>query len=875
MVKVTINGKEVEGESGATILHAAEKAGFPIPTFCYNPRMDPAGSCRICAVELEDSKRTVMGCITAVADGMKVLTESAKVHDARKTNLELLLLHHPLDCPVCDCGGECPLQNMSFSYGASDSRFESHRNDEPEDLKSDVLVFNSNRCILCGKCVRICDEIQDVHAIGFINRGFDTIIGPPLGKKLDCEFCGDCLEVCPTGAITDRFVRYQFRPWQMEKTETTCTACGSGCRMLVDTESEAIVRISSKEGLGPNEGSICVVGRFGYNYIQNKSRLDKVYFKKGQRLVPSKWAEVIPKIADRLKGIVAGGNGRVAGLISSRVPLEDAFLFQRFVRQTLRSNFIDSGARRGLMNLAIPMARATGSLRPLVDHKDIEAANVIVVLGGDPAAESNITGLAIKKAVRKNRADLYLVHGHDVSIATRSKEVIRTIPGSEATFLRLIRKALTSGGAFDTAAKDQLVAMGASIEGVERLIGDLATAKKVVFVTGRRFHHSDAGYEASEELVRLMAEKGWFSAEGCGLFPLTELGNDMGVLMMGGSSEWLPGLLDVSNADSRKVWETHWDASLDSSVGGLREILDGINNGRIKALITLGENPFEYLPDTALLRETLSKLELLVVIDHHQNEIADMAHFLLPSATAFERGGHVVSAEGFVQPLSPSMAYWGDSLSEAEIILRLSRQMGFSLPFEDFSAITQEVFRVFPDLSPSTRNASHFQGGTGEIILAITKAQPPHKAHRETVIAKVGEWLKSHLPASTDVEAITSQPEESFVLQLSKSINHSGTFTIHDASLMTIEGEGLLRVPRQWARKRKIKKGSCVRVRSAHGEVSLPVDPVAGLSDREIHFPIHFADERIQALFGKGFSWNSRSGVPSGQSITVTLEPVL
>ncbi len=875
MVKVTINGKEVEVESGTTILHAAEKAGFPIPTFCYNPRMDPAGSCRICAVELEDSKRTVMGCITAVSDGMKVLTESAKVHDARKTNLELLLLHHPMDCPVCDCGGECPLQNMSFSYGASDSRFESHRNDEPEDMKSDVLVFNSNRCILCGKCVRICDEIQDVHAIGFINRGFDTIIGPPLGKKLDCEFCGDCLEVCPTGAITDRFVRYQFRPWQMEKTETTCTACGSGCRMLVDTESEAIVRISSKEGLGPNEGSICVVGRFGFNYVQNKERLDKVYFKKAQRLVPGKWPEIMPKIADRLKGIVAGGSGRVAGLLSSRVPLEDAFLFQRFIRQTLRSNFIDSGARRGLMNMALPLAQATGTLRPLVDHKDIEAANVIVVLGGDPAAESNITGLAIKKAVRKNKADLYLVHGHDVSISTRSKEVIRALPGAEADFVRILRKALASGGTLDIAAKDGLVRMGASPEGVERLISDLKAAKRVVFVTGRRFHDSETGLEASEELVRLLVDQGWISSEGCGLFPLTELGNDMGVLMMGGTSEWLPGLLDVSNAENRKVWETHWGTSLEVSGGGIREILSGIESGKIKALITLGENPFEYIPDAGHLRETLSKLELLVVIDHRQSEIADIAHFLLPSATAFERGGHVVSAEGFVQPIVPSMAYWGESLPEAEIILQLSRQMGSSLPFEDFSAITAEIFRIFPDLSPSTRNASHFQGGTGEIVLALTKAQPPHKAHRESVVARVGEWMKSSPSASTDPAAILPIPEEGFVLQLSKSINHSGTFTIHDASLMTIEGEGLLRVPRQWARKRKLKKGSCVRVRSAHGDVSLPIDPVAGLSDREVHFPVHFADERIQALFGKGFSWNSRSGVPSSQSITVTLEPVL
>jgi predicted molibdopterin-dependent oxidoreductase YjgC len=891
MVKVTINGKEIEVEPNTTILHAAETAGFKIPTFCYNPRMDPAGSCRICAVELEDSKRTVMGCITAVSEGMKVLTESPKVHDARKTNLELLLLHHPLDCPVCDCGGECPLQNMSFAYGASDSRFESHRNDEAEDLKSEVLVFNSNRCILCGKCVRICDEIQDVHAIGFINRGFDTIIGPPLGKKLDCEFCGDCLEVCPTGAITDRFIRYQFRPWQMEKTETTCTACGSGCRMLVDTESEAIVRISSREGLGPNEGSICVVGRFGYNSIQSRDRLDKPHYKRAQRLVPSTWSDLLPQISAQLRSIVAGGPGRVAGLISSDLPMEDAFLFQRFMRQTLRSNYIDSGARRGLMNMALPLAASTGSLRPLVDNEDIIKADLILVLGADPAVESNITGLAIKKAVRKNKADLYLVHGHDVSISTRAKEVIKLIPDAEGIFVRLLRSALgmPPGMPLSEKMKASFSEIGASVDAVERLLEDMAHSKRMIVVTGRRFHHSKEGHEASEQLIGILSDRGLFSSEGSGLFVLPELGNDFGVLMMGGTSEWLPGLLDSTNSDHRKVWEEQWGASVETAKGGgLREILAGIENGQIRALITLGEDPFEYLADGSALRETLQKLELFVVLDQFHGEGANHAHYLLPSASPFERDGHVVSAEGFVQSLKPAMALWGESFPDGEIILKIARHMGSPLPYEDLSSVTQEIFRIFPDLSPSTRNGKHFQGGTGEIILAVNRPQPPHKAHRESVQARVDEWRTKALPPSgksTPISDASETPalestiaadaEGRFIFQLSKSLNHSGKSTTFDANLMQIEGTGILRVPRQWARKRKIKKGDTVLVRSSHAEVALPVEPVSGLSDREIHFPLHFADSRIMAIFGKDALWHNRSGVPLGQSVSVTLENVI
>ncbi len=878
MVKLTVNGKEVEVPTGTTILHAASAAGISIPTFCYNPRMDPAGSCRICAVELEDTKRTVMGCITQVSEGMKVQTESSKVHEARKTNLELLLLHHPLDCPVCDCGGECPLQNMSFSYGGADSRFESHRNDEPEDMKSEVLVFNSNRCILCGKCVRICDEIQDVHAIGFINRGFDTVIGPPLGKKLDCEFCGDCLEVCPTGAITDRFVRYQFRPWQMERTETTCTSCSSGCRMVVDTESEAIVRISSREGLGPNEGSICVVGRFGYSGVQSESRLESPHVKKAQRLVPSSWAEVVPEIAAKLTAISSRGEGRVAGLISSRLPLEDAFLFQRFMRQTLQSNFVDTEARQGLMNMALPLASATGSLRPLVDHEDIIAADLIVVLGADPAAESNITGLAIKKAVRKNKAALYLLHGRDISISSRAREVIRLAPGFEAVFLQTLREILsTTSEVLSQEVKARLESWGASSDAVLRLVMDMRSAKRTVFITGRRFHRSNAGFEASTELIRLLAERNLLASPGSGLFVLPESGNDLGVLMMGAASEWLPGLLEAKNAEQRSVWENHWNCKLPSGGGGLREILSGIEAGEIRALISFGMDPLSFLPDTANLRKTLSRLELIVVADMFQGPLADMAHYVLPSASPFERSGHVVSAEGFVQPLAPAMAPWGNALSEGEIILRLATQMSRSLPFDGLDAVSSEIFRVFPDLRPSTRNAPYFQGDTGEILLSIPRQQPPHKAERESVTSRLPAFLKqTPLHLSNPVPGdLSKKAEDTFVLTLSKSINHSGIQTTLDSNLMTIEGEGLLRVPRQWARKKKLKKGACVSVTTAHGRISLPIDPVSGLADGEVHFPYHFADARFMALFPGSLSFNAHSGAQSGQMVEVTVTPIV
>lgn len=855
MVKVFVNGVEVEVDATSTILKAAEKAGISIPTFCYHPRMDPAGSCRICAVELEDSKRVVMSCVTPVSDGMRILTESAKVADARKTNLELLLLHHPLDCPVCDCGGECPLQNMSFSYGASDSRFESHRNDEVEDIKSDVLVFNSNRCILCGKCVRICDEVQDVHAIGFINRGFDTVIGPPLGKKLDCEFCGDCLEVCPTGAITDKFVRYQYRPWQLEKTKTTCTYCASGCQMNVETEKEAIIRVTSSEGEGPNEGSLCAIGRFGFSHVQSTERLDKPYARSFSRLVPTEWDSVIPELAEKLSSIVRVGPDRIATLVSPRIPMEDAYLIQGFSRRVLRSNYIDSGARYGFMNAAYPIGKATGTLRPMVDHQDLLKAKVILVIGADPTSESNITGLFLKRAVRKEKSRMYYVGSESVSITSRAKDHIRVLPGGEGLFAWILSEEISSQEAhrhpdFLSRKEELFKSFNVDPQAYTRLVQDLREAQTGIIITGRVFHRIQSAYAAMENLLRMVQSLGWVEKEGCGILPLPEVGNDLGVLMMGATYEWLPGLLDSQDSECKKKWESTWGDHLSyGKGGGLKEILEGINAGNIKGLISFGENPLTHFSPHSGVHEILAKLELIVSIDLFQTSLSDQAHYLLPAASSYERAGHVVSVEGFVQSLSPAMTYWGESLSDGEIVSRLSESMGHPLSNGSTSEISKEIFTLMPDLSPSTRNGEHFMGPTGNLILPTQTPQPPHKADRNTVSQKMHSNHKEAPSAHSPILPENISGEGEFVLALNKSLFHSGKMTLLDPSLMKMKSAASLRINRQTAKKLKIKKNELVLIENKYGTCTIPVELTSGVTENELQVPYHFVSPDLLSLF--------------------------
>jgi predicted molibdopterin-dependent oxidoreductase YjgC len=880
MVKVFVNGVEVEVDATSTILKAAEKAGVSIPTFCYHPRMDPAGSCRICAVELEDSKRVVMSCVTPVAEGMRILTESAKVADARKTNLELLLLHHPLDCPVCDCGGECPLQNMSFAYGASDSRFESHRNDEVEDIKSDVLVFNSNRCILCGKCVRICDEVQDVHAIGFINRGFDTVIGPPLGKKLDCEFCGDCLEVCPTGAITDKFVRYQYRPWQLEKTKTTCTYCASGCQMNVETEKEAIIRVTSSEGEGPNEGSICAIGRFGFSHVQSTERLDKPYARSFSRLVPTEWDSVIPEIAERIRKIAGTGPDRIATLVSPRITLEDAYLIQGFTRRVLRSNFIDSGARYGFMNAAFPIARATGTLRPMVDHQDLLKAKVILVIGADPTAESNITGLFLKRAIRKEKARMYYVGSESVSITARAKEHIRVLPGGEGLFAWVLSEEIAGEESsrhpeFLAKKEDLFKSFNVDPQAYTKLVQDLRESPTGVIITGRVFHRIQSAFDAMESLIRMTNALGWVEKEGCGILPLPEVGNDLGVLMMGATHEWLPGLLDSQDPENKKKWEATWGEPLSyGKGGGLKEILEGIKSGAIKGLISFGENPLTHFSPNSEVREILSKLDLLVSVDLFQTSLSDQAHFLLPAASSYERSGHVVSVEGFVQALNPAMTYWGESLTDGEIVSRLAECMGVPFATRSTGEVSKEIFTLMPDLSPSTRNGDHFMGPTGNLILPTIVNQPPHKADRKTVMKRMASRAENWKSAITPIQPEIISGEGDFVFALNKSLFHSGKMTLLDPSLMKMESSAFVRINRQTAKKLKIKKNENVLIENSYGSCILPVELTSGVTENELQVPYHFDSPDLMGLFPGEINYSGTCSTVTMLRTRVTLKKI-
>src|SRR3989449_236256 len=636
-IQLTVDGQQVEARQGVSLYDVISQTGKIIPAMCYHYTFDPFGSCGMCLVMVEGKKAPVRSCTAKAEAGMVVRCEGEDLFLARKKAVEKHLTIHPLDCPVCDADGHCELQDMAFQHGVT-NLVNAKPKGLPEDRRSLVLDFNMNRCILCGECINICKDVQMVDALQFFKKEGTTHVVAKGDEGLVCEFCGDCLAVCPVGAITNKYSKYIYKPWQLKKTTSTCAYCADGCQMSIETSGKAVQRVTSplswknkwgdRAETAKGHGGLCVRGRFGFQYIDSKERLGMPLVRTEEGFVPRSWFEVMDAVVGQMKAIkTQHGPNAIAGLITARCTNEELYLFQKLMRAAI----------------------GTGSERWLIQA-------------------------LVKAAVEEDLVD--------EAATTATPEAFAAL------------KAAVAGLSWEALTARTGVSREAAVEAV-RLY---AEAPKAVILCAEGVTRQIEGYASVLNLVDLAWVTGKLTRPGCGVNALPEEANEQGAVDMGVASELLPGQALYADEDARTKFATAWRCSLpppDPSAT-LMEILKRCREGRIKALYLVGENPLATLPASTGVQEALEKVQLLICQDPFLTETGRLAHVVLPATTFAEKDGTFTNLEGKVNRVRPALEPYEEARPDWEIFAALGTALGYPMEYEAAQDVQREIMKLLP-----------------------------------------------------------------------------------------------------------------------------------------------------------------------------------
>lgn len=777
MATITINEKEYTVDEGTYIYDAAKEAGFDIPTFCAYEGLSRIGACRMCVVEVEGQNKLVPSCVTPAMHGMKIRTDSEKVKKAREGLLELFLSNHALDCPICDKGAECELQDTVTEHFPhvgvhGEDKIKFHTKDY---TLSQVIMKNSNRCVQCTRCTRVCEEIVGVGVIKDVGRGSHTEETSFMKTELDCDHCGMCIEVCPTGCFTRKPYRYKARPWDLTSAKTVCNYCGTGCTINVQERDGEVLRAVAKVGEGINSDLLCSRGRFGFDFVNSEDRITTPLVKKGGTLVKATWDEALKAIKDGMS------TGDKAGFIASaRLTNEELYAFQRMARNDFKSNNVDTDVRFKAETVGY-FIDSLGIDKGAVSLEDALKSQSIVITGSHVSDENPVTEYLIRMTSNHRNINLVIASPRAMKLDKNARTTLRIEPLQNAALLNGLAAALNDKDSVKF-AKDA----GITAEELKDTAVNIKRTDTVTLMAGADYLRYDdvEGLKAFKELAKTLTDMG----KKVILFPILDRANIRGAWDMGVNPLFGAGYSETSKG-------------LDSA-----QMIEAAASGKLDSLFVAGEDIAALFDDAKKASDALSKVKFLVVQDMFLTETAKEADVVLPTNAFSEKKGTMTNQEGRIQPMEKLLNGPDDCKNDLEIITLVSEAVTGTRPCHSTNATLKEISEKVSSYKNATQKAAVLSGvGAGNVKL--------NGAAQGTIGAGSG-----------------------FTLLRGNHLLHSGSLTMHSPILRDLKSQPTVELSQADAKKLGVDRGSKVKVKGNGATFSAKVAISKGASKEGVVF---------------------------------------
>lgn len=832
LVNLTIDDRPLAVPKGTLVVDAAAKLNIEIPVFCSHPKLDPVACCRMCLVEISGPRGPMLqtACSVPVAEGMVVKTNTPQVQATQEATLGFILLNHPLDCPICDKGGECPLQDQTIRYGSGISQLvEPKRRKQKHYMISDTIVLDQERCVVCWRCIRYLEEWEDKPQLGLFERGGETIIDIQPGKPVDAKTGGNIIDICPVGALTNGVARFGYRPWEIERTASICTHCSVGCNVRMDSRTHSLRRVVGRENMAVNDQWLCDKGRFAFAWVNHEERLTTPLVRKNGELVPASWGEALKLVAEKLQSIKAQhGADAIGGIGSAKLSNESNYLFQRFFRQIVGANNLDHRDGGDVAALPTGMPALANVMKP--QYGPNPKVDTILLFGIDPSEELPVLDLHLKRAVRRGNAKLIIAHPRKVELTRYKGPFLNYKPGSEVTLLNGLTKAAQAAVENKSADVEKLVAdvtddalrnlCGVDPAEVQKAAELLAKSQNALIIYGPQAARGAAGQQVVNGLTNLALLTGHYERLGyVGLEANSQGCRDMGLL-----PNRLPGHAAVDDAAVRQRTKSLWSGDIPAKAGkGYRQMLDAAGSG-IKAMYIMGANPATERP---AWNASLDQLDFLVVQDLFLTETAQKADVVLPALSWAETDGTFTNLERRVQR-APKAVNNTQTKAAADwmIIAHLATQMGARWQYADAQSITQEISKIVPLYDGLNWAALGDQGAQWDAAKA--RPRPAYRKAEQPTLAQ--------------------DSEHPLTLVGGTLLFDNGNLFSLTTQMQNIAARAVVAINPTDSAKFGVSDGATVKVQSAHGELSLAVKVDAQVKPGTVWIPESLAGAPVGAL---------------------------